>query len=102
MLNLYYKPTCKFSRRVIGEAEILGLTINLKNISADEAVRHELIEKGGKKQTPFLEDTERGVRMYESGDIIAYLAAHAPQSQLKNVAANLRIYRSDAVCDVSE
>jgi glutathione S-transferase len=50
--------------------------MDLKDISADDAVLDELIEKGGKKMVPFLEDTDRGVSMYESGDIIAYLTEH--------------------------
>jgi len=33
----------------------------------------ELIARGGKRQTPYLVDTETGVEMYESADIIAYL-----------------------------
>ncbi len=76
MLTLYYKPTCPFCQRVLSEAEALGITMNLKDISSDTAVLDELIQKGGKKMVPFLEDTDRGVSMYESGDIIAYLTEH--------------------------
>ena len=76
MLTLFYKPTCPFCQRVLGEVEEMGIKLNLKDISADSVALEELIEKGGKKQVPFLEDDERGVTMYESGDIIAYLQEH--------------------------
>ena len=33
----------------------------------------ELMEKGGKRQVPFLVDEENGVSMYESDDICRYL-----------------------------
>ena len=76
MLTLFYKPTCPFCQRVLGVTEDMGIEMDLKDVSADTAILDELIEKGGKKMVPFLEDTERGVSMYESGDIIAYLEEH--------------------------
>ncbi len=39
----------------------------------DEAVKEELIERGGEKKVPFLVDDEQGVELYESDDIIAHL-----------------------------
>lgn len=76
MLTLFYKPTCPFCQRVLGEVEDMGIQLNLKDISTDTVALDELIEKGGKKMVPFLEDPERGVLMYESGDIVAYLQEH--------------------------
>lgn len=76
MLTLYYKPTCAFSSRVISEAEALGIKMNLKDISTDDVLQKELEEKGGKVQTPYLVDDEQGVAMYESGDIVEYLATN--------------------------
>ncbi len=76
MLTLFYKPSCPFCHRVLGEAEVMGITMNLKDIGADPVALDELLEKGGKKMVPFLEDTDRGVTMYESGDIVAYLEEH--------------------------
>jgi glutathione S-transferase len=32
-----------------------------------------LIQIGGKRQVPFLVDTDRNIQMYESNDIIEYL-----------------------------
>lgn len=76
MLTLYYKPTCPFCQRVLGEVESMGIKLNLKDVSADPVALEELIEKGGKKQVPFLEDTEHTISMYESGDIITHLTEH--------------------------
>ena len=73
MLTLYFKPTCPFCQRVLNEAKEMGVEFNLKDISSDEAIANELIEKGGKRQVPYLVDEERGEAMYESADIIEYL-----------------------------
>jgi len=73
MLNLYYKPTCPFCRRVLKVSEEFGVELNLFDISADLELREELIAKGGKTQVPFLEDTEKGEMIYESNDIIEYI-----------------------------
>lgn len=73
MLTLYFKPTCPYCGRVRTEAEAMGIEFNLKDITADEAIAAELIEKGGKRQVPYLIDEDRGEAMYESGDIIQYL-----------------------------
>jgi glutathione S-transferase len=60
---------------VFDAAQALGVTFEEKNIS-DDAVVTELIARGGKRQVPYLVDTDRGVEMYESADIIAYLEAN--------------------------
>lgn len=73
MLNLYYRPTCPYCLRVLKANQAIGVKLNLLDISSGEAYRTELITKGGKQQVPFLEDTERGVCLYESIDIIEYL-----------------------------
>lgn len=76
MLTLYYQPWCPFCQHVLGEAEALGVQMHLKDTASDEAALNELIEKGGKKTVPFLVDSDRGVQMYESGDITTYLKEH--------------------------
>ena len=73
MLILYYKPTCPFCQKVLGEAEEMGVSFDLRDISSDETNAEALIEAGGKRQVPFLVDTDRDVSLYESDDIIAYL-----------------------------
>ena len=103
MLTLYYKPTCPHSSQVLGEAEQLGVSFDLKNIASDETLREELIQKGGKKQVPYLVDPERGVAMYESGDIIAYLKEHYGDGSTSTIpVSGLRIHRSNESCDVCE
>ncbi len=76
MLNFYYKPTCPYCLRVLEANETIQAPLVLLDVRGNEAVVSALIEKGGKLQTPFLEDTDRGVSMYESMDIIEYLAEH--------------------------
>lgn len=98
MLTLYYKPTCPYSRRVLATADRLNLTFDLKDVGSDETLREELIAKGGKKQVPYLVDTERGVAMYESGDIIAHLEQYYGGAEAGKYAG-LRIHRGDEVCE---
>jgi len=74
MLNLYYKPYCPYCHRVLRANETINASLNLLDITADPGVRADLVAKGGKQQVPYLEDTDRGVSMYESLDIIDYLA----------------------------
>lgn len=75
MLTLYVKTGCPFCRRVLDAAEELSIAFDEKNI-ADDAVAAELIARGGKRQVPYLVDSDRGVEMYESDDIIEYLKTH--------------------------
>lgn len=76
MLNLYYKPTCPYCQRVLAANETIKAPVELKDVLTDPANKAELLEKGGKPQVPFLEDTDRGVSLYESMDIIEYLRTH--------------------------
>ena len=75
MLTMYVKTGCPFCAMALKKVDELGLQIEEKNI-ADDAVAEELIAKGGKRQVPYLIDSERGVAMYESGDIAEYLDEH--------------------------
>jgi glutathione S-transferase len=75
MLTLYVKTGCPFCRKVLEVGQELGITFEEKNV-ADPAVSAELVARGGKKQEPYLVDAERGVEMYESSAIIAYLREH--------------------------
>jgi hypothetical protein len=43
---------------------------------ADPGIAEELIEKGGKKQEPYLIDSETGMAMYEADLIVRYLREH--------------------------
>lgn len=73
---LYYKPTCPYCIKVLNFAQEQGIVFTLKNIVEDPAIAQELIDRGGKRQVPYLVDAEHGVEMYESDDIIEYLRAH--------------------------
>ncbi|GEM_PF-2836265 len=44
--------------------------------TTDDAVAAELIAKGDKRQVPYLVDSDHGVEMYESDDIVEYLKGH--------------------------
>ena len=59
MLKLYMKATCPFSNIVIKATEEIKVQLELLDITNDHKLREELIAKTGKKQTPYLEDTEK-------------------------------------------
>ncbi|HYE23185.1 MAG TPA: glutathione S-transferase family protein [Candidatus Paceibacterota bacterium] len=69
---LYTRPGCPFSAKVLLEAAILGVELDERS-TKDPLVLEELIEKGGKNQTPFLLDVEREISLYESDAIMQYL-----------------------------
>lgn len=72
-MNLYYKPTCYYSKKVIKAAAALGIPLQLLDINSNLELAEQLIKKGGKRQVPFLVDPKNNVAMYESSDIIKYL-----------------------------
>ncbi len=71
---LYVKTHCPYCEKVLARAKELGITLQEKNIAQMEYL-DELMQKGGKRQVPFLVDDEGGVSLYESDDIIRYLEA---------------------------
>ena len=99
MLTLYYKETCPFCQRVLQMADNLGVTFDLKDIE-EEANAAALVEHGGKRQVPYLVDTDRDVAMYESSDIIDYIREHYADTDAN---AGPRIHRADdATCVACE
>ena len=102
MLILYYKPTCPYCQKVLGEVEDMGIKFDLKDISADESLAEELIEKGGKRQVPYLIDTEKEVSMYESSDIVDYLKENYSEGNEGGSFNGLRIHKSDEACDTCQ
>jgi len=72
MLILYVKDNCAFSAKVRDAAKDLGITLTEKNIK-NPIYLAELIEKGGRQQTPYFVDDETGTALYESFPIIEYL-----------------------------
>ncbi len=101
MLTLYYKPTCPYCQNVLGEARALGVKFRLKDISSDEHLRDELFEQSAGTQVPFLIDPERGVKMLESQDIIAYLQEHY-SGGTQSSFGGLRVHKSEEVCDTCQ
>ncbi len=76
MLNLYIKTRCPYCDRVLEANATIKAPLNLLNVSDNRVLRDELMEKGGKTQAPYLEDTARGESMYDSLTIIDYLNEH--------------------------
>jgi len=74
MLILYTGTTCPFCRKVEAFLEDKGIEYTSKNVHQSDEYLEELIEMGGKRQIPYLHDTETGTAMYESSDIIDYVA----------------------------
>jgi len=72
MLVLYTKSGCPFCNRVLEYVEENNIQIDERNVYESEVAMKELMEKGGKRQIPFLHDTDKDVMMYESADIIQY------------------------------
>lgn len=72
MLDLFILETCPYCQKVMKYMDEKGIKYNkvdTKNKASEEA----LIKLGGKRQVPFLVDTDRNIQMYESNDIIEYL-----------------------------
>ena len=75
-LVLYHFKTCPFCIKVRHEMARLSLPIQLRDAQHDAGFREELLQGGGKIQTPCLRiaDQQGNVQwMYESNDIIKYL-----------------------------
>jgi glutaredoxin len=72
MLTLYVKTGCAYCAMAIHKLEELDLEYEEKNV-AEPGIAEELIARGGKRQMPYLVDTEKGVEMYESADIVDHL-----------------------------
>ncbi len=51
----------------------MGVQLTLLDINSDSGLAEELINRGGKRQVPYLVDEDTGTEMYESDDIIEYL-----------------------------
>jgi glutathione S-transferase len=102
MLTLYFKPTCSFSQRVLQMADNLNVSLELKDVSEDEAALAELLTIGGEQRTPFLVDSERDVSMYESSDIIDYLREHGKSTTPVATATRPRIFVGGSVCESCE
>ena len=73
MLTLYSKEGCPFCRQVFAVIDRLNLEVEIKDILEDEANAAELETLGGKRQVPYLVDTDNDVALFESDDIVKHL-----------------------------
>lgn len=74
MLILYTGTTCPFCRKVEDFLEDRGIEYEARNVHSSDDYMEELLQSGGKRQIPYLLDTETGTAMYESNDIIQYVS----------------------------
>jgi len=74
MLELYQKESCPYCQKVRAKMTELDLDYICRNVRDGDSKKEALLVKlGGKVQVPFLVDTDNGVTMYESDDIVKYL-----------------------------
>ena len=75
MVELYHAEECPYCVRVRLFLEVSGIAYISKPVplGGTSSIKEELIKIGGKSQVPFLVDAAKGVKMYESLDIIKYL-----------------------------
>ncbi|MFB6083491.1 MAG: glutathione S-transferase N-terminal domain-containing protein [Halorientalis sp.] len=84
MLELYQSEGCPYCAKVREKLSELGVSYVVHNprLPGDEGgdvtndVTYDELTAGGDDQIPYLVDTERGVTMYESDDIVDYLEEH--------------------------
>ncbi|WP_053948778.1 glutathione S-transferase N-terminal domain-containing protein [Halolamina sediminis] len=84
MLELYQSEGCPHSAEVRETLSELGVSYVIHNPrlpgnaggDVTNEVTHEELTAGGEDQIPYLVDTDRGVTMYETDDIVEYLEEH--------------------------
>ena len=72
MLELFILETCPYCQKVmkfLDEQHMQYKKIDISNNESEET----LIRLGGKRQVPFLVDSDRNIYLYESDDIVEYL-----------------------------
>lgn len=75
--ELFYMPTCPYCRKVLAFMQTQDIELPLRDITAEPQARETLETVGGKVQVPCL--FIDGKPMYESDDIIDYLAQNVAQ-----------------------
>lgn len=79
-------------------ADNLGIALTTHDIDESDAALQELLEKGGKKQVPFLVDSEKNISMYESSDIIDHLRDNYAKSAISTETVKQRIHVGGSTC----
>lgn len=109
MITLFVKTGCPFCAKAIAALKEHNVPYTEKNIKDPEVVK-ELLEEGGKRQVPFLEDdnmtpylVDDDVEMYESDAIVKYVAEKYGAG-LPKENPNIRLHVSDDtdVCEACE
>ena len=79
-------------------AENLNVSLELKDVSESEQVMSELITLTGKNQTPFLVDSEQGIFLHESSDIIDHLREYGKAGAIAVSIAKPRVHVGGSTC----
>lgn len=72
MIRLFMLNTCGYCRKVIEYLDENNIPYEKIDIS-DKENEEALVRIGGKRQVPFIIDTDKNIEMYESNDILEYL-----------------------------
>ena len=72
MIRLFMLDTCGYCRIVIEYLDENNIPYEKIDISEKEN-EEALVRIGGKRQVPFIIDTDKNIEMYESNDILEYL-----------------------------
>ncbi|MCW9054643.1 MAG: glutathione S-transferase N-terminal domain-containing protein [Candidatus Pacebacteria bacterium] len=75
MLTLYVLTGCPYCEKVLEKVEALGVEVEKKDIVNNDFAK-ELEARAGRRQVPYLVDSERGEEMLESDVINKYLEEH--------------------------
>lgn len=81
MIELYQFEGCPFCRKVREKLTELQIDYICRNTPHGSPRRQELVKIGGKDQVPLLVDKEKGIKMYESDAIVAYLEKEYGKNQ---------------------
>lgn len=73
MLELYANTSCPYCQKVMSKLNELKLDFIFRSHDFTEGENSRVFKLSGKTQVPFLVDSDKGIQMPESGDIIAYL-----------------------------
>lgn len=80
MIELYQKENCPYCKKVRDALNELELDFVCRISKTGTKQREIMLKLGGQAQVPFLVDQEKGVMMYESDDIVAYLRKTYPKT----------------------
>ena len=72
MIRLFMLNSCGYCRKVIEYLDENNIPYEKIDISEKEN-EEALVRIGGKRQVPFIIDTDKNIEMYESNDILEYL-----------------------------